>query len=241
MSRLSTFVLAGTALAASQAAVLAADMPRPGGSQPPPPVVSASAGWYLRGDIGYGWGRLDGSETTAPFANPTSSSLDSTFLGGVGAGYKSSWLRTDVTVDYRVPFKYEGTGATPGDVSARISAASALFNAYFDFDTWHSLTPYVGGGAGASYVRVYDYVSAVTPPFSGDTSHTQWNFTWAVMAGVGYTLAPNLMVDLGYRYIDFGDVRTAEDISGQTTFKNVAAHEVRLGLRWSFDDGLANY
>ena len=114
------------------------------------------------------------------------------------------------------PFKYEGTVATPGDVTAKISAVSALFNAYFDFDTWYNITPYVGGGVGASYLRAYDYVSAVAPPFTGDTSHTQWNVTWAVMAGFGYAVAPNLVVDLGYRYIDFGDVRTAEDAFGQT-------------------------
>ena len=44
------------------------------------------------------------------------------------------------------------------------------------------------------------------------------------------------MVDAGYRYIDFGDVETAKDAFGGMTFKDVAAHEIRLGVRWSFDD-----
>jgi opacity protein-like surface antigen len=45
-----------------------------------------------------------------------------------------------------------------------------------------------------------------------------------------------MMVDLGYRYINFGDTKSGADASGSMTFKNVAAHEVRVGLRWSFDD-----
>jgi opacity protein-like surface antigen len=56
------------------------------------------------------------------------------------------------------------------------------------------------------------------------------------MAGVGYRLSPNTIVDVGYRYLNFGDVRTAADSFGAMTFKNLAAHEVRVGLRWSFDD-----
>lgn len=44
------------------------------------------------------------------------------------------------------------------------------------------------------------------------------------------------MVDLSYRYMNFGDVTTASDAFGAMTLKNLAAHEVRVGLRWSFDD-----
>jgi opacity protein-like surface antigen len=58
---------------------------------------------------------------------------------------------------------------------------------------------------------------------------------WALMAGFGYAVAPNLMVDLGYRYLNFGDLTVGSD-AGAMTLKNLAAHEVRVGVRWSFDD-----
>jgi opacity protein-like surface antigen len=45
-----------------------------------------------------------------------------------------------------------------------------------------------------------------------------------------------MMVDVGYRYLNIGNVKTASDAFGDMTFKNVGAHEVRVGLRWSFDD-----
>jgi len=73
-------------------------------------------------------------------------------------------------------------------------------------------------------------------PFSGDTAKDQWNFAWAAMAGVGILLSRNLTVDVGYRYLNIGDLSTASDAFGAMKFKNIAAHEVRFGLRWSFDD-----
>jgi hypothetical protein len=46
---------------------------------------------------------------------------------------------------------------------------------------------------------------------------------------------PSVALDVGYRYLNLGDVATASDVFGQTTLKNIAAHQVRVGVRWSFD------
>jgi opacity protein-like surface antigen len=226
------FALAG-ALTLQIAGARAADMPIT-----PPPLPVLQYGWYLRGDLGYNWGRVGDAESTAPFLNPTLNELGDSLMVGAGAGIKTQWLRTDVTIDYLLPMKYQGGVAVPGDVTAKIAAASALFNGYLDLGTWYHVTPYVGAGAGAAAMWVCDYSSALTPPFTGDGAHQQWNFAWAAMAGLGVAVAPNLIVDVGYRYIDFGDVETARDAFGGVTFKDVAAHEVRVGVRWSFDDGL---
>ncbi len=239
MSRLRMSAFVGVALTQATGA-MAADVPNilppPAEEWQAPPLIDPNSGWYLRGEVGYNWGRLDGAESAFGYTDPTDSSLGDGVMFGVGAGFKSQWLRTDFTVDYSLPLKYQGTIATLGDVTAKISAVSGLFNGYIDLGTWYNITPYIGAGTGAAYLRAFDYTSTLAPPFSGDTTHTQWNFSWAVMAGFGYVVTPHLMVDLGYRYIDFGDVQTANDSFGSMTFQNVAAHEVRLGLRWSFDD-----
>jgi len=241
MSRVATVAVAG-ALVLHAAVAVAADMPNTLPPRYEPPVTvrpdrffDFNTGWYLRSDLGYSWDRLDGARAAPPFASPTANSLGGAFTAGVGAGIKTQWLRTDLTLDYTTPMKYTGDIFTPGDTTAKVSAVSLLFNGYFDLGTWYRATPYLGAGAGTAYMRTFDY-SGPAPPFSGDTTHTQWNFAWAVMAGVGYAVAPNLMVDLGYRYIDYGDVRTAADNFGAMTLRNVAAHEVRVGVRWSFDD-----
>lgn len=238
MSWLRLLVVVGV-LAAEATAAMAADMPDtlpPPPFAPPPQLIDLNYGWYLRGDLGYAWGTVGSAQSAPGFPNPTDNTLGGGFLGGIGVGIKSRWLRTDVTVDYTAPLKYEGTIAASNDTSAKVTAVTALFNGYLDLGTWYHATPYIGAGAGVAQLHTTDYASTAAPPFAGGLSNTQWKFAWSVMAGVGYAVAPNVMVDVGYRYINFGDATTASDSFGAMTLKNLAAHEVRVGFRWSFDD-----
>lgn len=230
-------VIGGAALVATMTGGLAADMP--GNTLPPPPLAvrpvqrtEIHSGWYLRGDLGYRFGRSGGAEA-AGFAAPASEKMGNSIAAGLGAGIKSEWLRTDFTIDVAAPMKYE---AEPGGTSAKVSATTFMFNGYLDLGTWYRATPYIGAGAGAARLRISDYTSTAMPPFSGDTARAKWNFAYAGMAGVAYAISPNTMIDVGYRYINFGDATTGSDAFGSVTLKQIAAHEVRVGLRWSFDD-----
>ena len=237
-----TLLGCAAALALLSAPARGADMP---GYPPEPPslpphegspVVESFGGWYLRGDIGYAWGISPDAESAAPFLSPVENKLGNGFVGGVGFGYKSKWLRTDVTIDYTAPLKYTGAIAAPDDTTAKVEAVTALFNGYVDLGTWYRTTPYVGLGAGVSQLHTFDYASTAAPPFTPGLSHTQWNFSWAAIGGVGFAIAPNLTLDLSYRYMNFGDVTTASDAFGAMSLKKLAAHEVRIGIRWYFDD-----
>ena len=225
---------AGAAALISPAAY-AADLglPPPAFQAPPPPAAS---GWYLRGDLGFAWGGIADAESAPTYANPSDNALGTGFVGGVGAGYKGQWLRTDLTLDYTSPLKYTGTIVSPGDTSAKIEAVTALINGYIDLGTWYGFTPYIGAGIGASQLNVYDFTSSAAPPFTGGLSRSQWNFSWALTGGVGYVIAPNLTLDVNYRYVNFGDVTTASDAFGAMSLKNLSANEIRVGIRWSFDD-----
>ena len=218
-------------------AAIAADMPGyPPFPQPqyPPAPVDFSAGWYLRGDIGANWGQVASVRSTA-LPEPVDNSLGQAITGSAGIGVKSNWLRTDVTINYTSPLNYQGTVAVAGDTTAKIQATTAQFNGYIDLGHWYRVSPYIGAGAGIAYVHVFDIVNPAGSPFSGDTNH-QWNFAFAGMAGVAFVVAHNLMMDVGYRYLNIGDVSTGGDALSAKTFKNVASHEVRIGLRWSFDE-----
>ena len=56
------------------------------------------------------------------------------------------------------------------------------------------------------------------------------------MAGFAIPISHNMMVDIGYRYLNIGNLSTDTGPLGAMTFKNVAGHEVRVGVRWSFDE-----
>jgi len=233
--RLRTWAATGAALAVSSAGALAADMPVPPVYKAPPPVEILS-GWYLRGDLGAHWGVVDGAQSVSPFRDATGNGLGQGVNASLGFGIKTQWLRTDITIDYVSPLKYSGTVATPDDTTAKIQTFTTLLNGYLDLGTWYRLSPYVGAGVGAAYADLYDYASTGAPPFSGDTSNKRWGFAWAAMAGVAYPISHNLMLDVGYRYLNIGDVSSGSDAFGAMTFKNVAGHEARVGLRWWLDD-----
>jgi opacity protein-like surface antigen len=234
MRRFALLLMAG--VLASEAA-FAADIPESWVPQAPASTLTPP-NWYLRGDLGYGWFRADRAISAPGFASPTANDFGSGFLGGAGLGYKSHWLRADTTIDY-TSINYSGTIATPGDATAKVSALTALFNGYLDLGTWYGLTPYVGAGAGVSQIKTSDYTSTVAPPFASGLSNTQWKFAWALMSGAAINVTPNVAVDVGYRYLNLGDVGTASDAAGAMTLKNLAAHEVRVGIRWSFDNVLS--
>ncbi|MDO9414471.1 MAG: porin family protein [Pseudolabrys sp.] len=230
------FSVIGGAVFVVSAGAFAADMPNTSMPLPAPTrtikQIEVNSGWYLRGDIAYRIGRTNGAEPALGFVAPSDQKLGNSVAAGLGAGIKTDWLRTDFTIDIGTPMKYEGTPGT----SAKVSAASFLFNGYLDLGTWYRATPYIGAGAGTARVGISDYTSSTLPPFAGGTDRTKWNFAWAGMAGIAYAISPNTMVDLGYRYINLGDVTTGSDALGSMTLKQIAAHEVRVGLRWSFDD-----
>ena len=193
------------------------------------PILESLGGWYLRGDFGYRWNKIGSQTAIAPFTSPSSGSLDNGWWGGGGVGLKARWLRADITVDYAPQVRYTGTTLTPNDTTSKVDSISTLFNIYFDLGTWWAFTPYVGAGIGAAYLRTSD---VFTPQFV-DAGGNKWNLSYAGMAGASYAIAPNIAVDIGYRYLHLGDVGSN---TGAMSFSNINAHELRLGLRWMFND-----
>jgi opacity protein-like surface antigen len=249
MNLLRPLVAAGaltlTLLGAGQGVVHAADP----ATLPPPNSLSGKtwlvsdyaprnifmSGWYLRADGGYRWGSITGADAAPGFTNPTDSSSGEGVMFGLGAGFRHNWLRADVTIDYAAAQKYQGTIVTSDDVSAKIQTDTALLNLYADLGTWSRFTPYIGAGIGTARIAVSDFEGPM-PPLTGAAGHSQWNLAWAAMAGTAFAISRNLQIDVGYRYLSFGNVQTSDGPGGHTTFRNLAAQEVRVGLRCSLDD-----
>lgn len=243
MHNVRPFVVAGALLIALVGAGHAADVRTlpPPASYMPPPTAPASvsrdpflSGFYLRGDLGQRWGSLTAAVPTTG-ASPTVESAGHATTMGLGGGFRTKWLRADLTVDYATPQTITARAATPGDVSAKVQTTTALLNLYADLGTWYRFTPYIGGGIGTARVVVSDF-QGPAPAAGGTATRSQWNLAWAATAGTAFAISENMQVDVGYRYVNFNNVRTADGPGGATTFRNLAAHEVRVGLRWNFDD-----
>ena len=236
MVSVKSLIGAGAAALISSAA-FAADLGAPPPVQFQPPVqVAEQSGWYLRGDVGVG-AQSFSSFNLEP-APPTPITVDQkdiqgASIAGVGIGYDlNSWLRFDVTGEYRTAAAFKGivgtqftggvNGCLPGSANTcfdtytgNFSAAVFMANAYLDLGTWWCLTPYVGGGVGAAW----DHISGVEDVtdqnlfFTGhgftNNDSSSWNFAWNVQAGLTYNVSDALKIDFNYRFLNMGSPQSA--------------------------------
>ncbi len=232
-----------------------------------PPVLAEdfSSGWYVRGDVTGSLFRRPAARyfdavNFAPGAwvDLRDTRASSTFGGGLGLGFKYKWLRLDTTLDIRSTARLSGFSPPEGNwayagplpVPARterfgVTAHSALVNAYVDLGGWGGVTPYIGAGLGTARLAASNYVSTPVPAAAalGEVTLTpnlvntvKWTLAWAAMAGVTIDLSPQTKIDVGYRYMHMGALRFA-DTAGGAYRTTVAAHEIRVGLRYMFGDG----
>ncbi len=190
----------------------------------------------------------------------------------VGVGYQfNNWFRADVTGQYRGNANFKGTdllsfpwgGGTANGIdnySASKSELLFLANVYADLGTWWCVTPFVGAGVGAARVSISGFtdtgannanftpggVPVVSGPpvasFATAASGSQWNFAWALHAGLGYKISPNVTLELAYSYVNLGDgvtgtASTFDGSSGGHVFKfnNITSNDVKLGIRWNLE------
>ena len=262
-------------LCASALAITAALPAHAADLLPPPPMVEypgtevteLGTGWYLRGDIGYvdyhnPREKLPYGEKGAPLEKL---GIREGYSFGGGVGYKFlSWLRADVTADFREKRDFSAVSSRTGfrdgknDDRGAFSSTTVLLNGYLDLGNWGGITPYVGGGVGFASNSFDNYYSETTcfNVVCGDNpdrvgfvpyqigaqgkvyrpNSTNIDFAWALMAGAAVDVGSGFKVDLGYRYVNMGEARTKFDIYGfGTKLKEVEAHEFRVGLRYMID------
>ena len=153
---------------------------------------------------------------------------------------------------------FYGQNQYPGTLQSSI----ILANAYADLGTWYGITPYIGGGIGAVRHSMSGFTDsgyawngsdfsgpngfpngALTPVANSPIQDkTKINLAWALMAGLSYSITPNLKLDLGYRYMNLGDVTSGQIncLCGQIhegfKVKSLTSNEFKIGMRWLFGD-----
>ena len=221
----------------------AADMPSyyapPSSYAPADAPQQFGSGWYLRGDAAFG--PEDRPKLLLQGGGPTFRNGDALgYAFGAGAGYKfTDWFRVDVTADYLDPFSYGatascGTGCTQV-MHSTLQRFDGLVNGYADLGTYAGLTPYIGAGAGlGGTVGTETYTVDGTAVSSGLSNRTEYRFAWAAMAGISYAVAPQTLLDIGYRYLDLGRT-TVSLLPSASVTRSLSAQEVRFGLRYMID------
>ena len=244
-------IVAAAACLAAASSAMAADLDE--SLLPPAPVLEEDAPetWYLRGDIGAIRHMSPEADATAlPFAGSLArDSIADTALIGIGIGHRiSPMLRMDVTLDHRFDARFKGVATAPvfagGSLldKGRVQSSTLMLNAYVDLGTWNGVTPYVGAGLGVAqgvlshHARIIADASGTLTSWERIAGDGRDTFAWALMAGFGYEIVPGFTLDLGYRYVGLGSLKSRTyGLGSGVDLESLGAHEVRMGLRYMID------
>lgn len=150
----------------------------------------------------------------------------------VGAGYQfNSWFRADATLEYRAGANLSSQYAVTDPASlifagppqyadfhrADVASIVGLVNGYANLGIWYGLSPFLGAGVGLADTKVSGFTDqgpgyanySPLGPTGGDFANgSKTSFAWALMAGVDFDVTPNIKLELGYRYLNYGTITT---------------------------------
>ena len=176
---------------------------------------------------------------------------------GLSAPVKFGKLRTELELGwnskagdknlYDIVISQGNAGDYNGEhYQVNTSVWTGMFNVYYDFDTGTKLMPYINAGVGYAHLKTkaHTWGKMGQGPYDINFKEDANNFAWNIGLGVSYALTDNLSVDLGYRYTDFGNIKSNPVIAGETIGMKgpfivdgdmkFYMHEVNLGLRYAF-------
>ncbi len=188
----------------------------------------------------------------------TDTSMSNAWFGGVGLGCGSGsrGIRGEVMLNQTGwrnfqgnPINYTITNVNGGPgtntdivdpIHASVKSTTLMFNGYKDLGSFGGITPYIGAGVGVSYNKMSDVYFTDNPNLLnriGGASRT--SLAWSLMAGVGYQLNERAILDLGYRYMDYGKAESSRvdntgAINPPLRINDLTAHEFKVGLRYHF-------
>jgi opacity protein-like surface antigen len=168
---------------------------------------------------------------------------------------KAGWLGPSILCTTGVGTNAEGqTIITAQDTctshfNTEIHRWDLLANGYVDIGSWGGFTPYIGAGAGVTWSRTKQSVNWTMSNglpyqvstdgfyFNLDRSQAQMNyqFAWAVMAGVAIAMTEQAKLDVGYRFLDLGNVTGISGVRGSPATQRVFVNELRAGFRYMID------
>ena len=220
--------IAAATLVASSAA-FAADMPRKG--LPPVPIFYNWTGFYVGGNVGYGWATGSGTITMGAASGPVSGKGDG-ISGGLQAGY--NWQIGSIVLGVEADAQYSAQkGNFDGNAGANVFTSTATVPWFatararvgYAFD--RTMVYVTGGGVyGNSNIKG---TSTVTGPFDVSKQF----FTYTVGAGVETALWSRWTAKVEYLYIGTPDHIPVPPGTTRIT-GSITSNLVRAGLNYRF-------
>ena len=169
-------------------------------------------GWYVSGGVGASKPTTSSIFSKSKKNNSTKISFSMSPVFNLNGGYKiNKYCRIDVNGQFR------SIRMTGDYKSVKVKSITAMTNAYLDWTNYSPLTPYLTAGAGVGSLNVTK---------KKDSTFKGGNFIKMALnvgAGVQFQINYNTGIDLGYRYIDLGKLKSGIN-------KTLGAHEISLNF-----------
>jgi len=235
MHRLSAALIAAVSAAAFTQIASAADLPRKAPTAPPPPVISWT-GFYVGGNVGYGWGSVKHSDLSlsqtggagglATLTAPANRIDANGAIGGLQVGY--NWQSQNFLLGIEADIQASGQKGT--DIFNTVITTNVLappFNVNPTTVTYDSKLEYFGTvrgrfgitydrwlgyfTGGLAYGRVKTDINAQPAPAAGANAPFIWSNAgvktgWVVGVGLENALSSNWSWRIEYLYINLGSV-----------------------------------
>ncbi len=226
---------AGLALGAVQSAS-AADIARPVYKAAPVIMAYNWSGFYIGGNVGYGWGSID---TNDIFGFSATAKPDGFFGGGqIGWNWQapgSQWV-WGVEVDSQwsgmkdsALFFGGAGGVASADAKIDYFGTARLRVGY----AWDRAMFYGTGGIAWANTEVGGAVNAAGLNWAGSSASNS-HVGWTAGAGIEWALLDNWSAKVEYLYLDLGNQDYFGGPTGGGFDADVTAHTVKLGLNYRF-------
>jgi opacity protein-like surface antigen len=182
-------------------------------------VSTSFAGTYISGNLGAVIVE-DSDFDAGPLSGEFTFDTGFGFVAALGSSFQNGG-RVEAELGYRKndfdEVKFDGIGKA--DIDGDISALSGMGNAYYDFSTKGSFSPFIGAGLGFANIEV---------DLDGASSEDDTVFAYQFILGGSFASSETLSVDLQYRYF------ATDDPEFDGVDAEYSTHNFMIGLRQSF-------
>ena len=164
--------------------------------------------------------------------------------GAAGIGYDFGVIRLDAGVSYlSTGIRISRRGELEEDANEdTFTLLAATGNAWYDIDTGSPWTLYFGGGFGTANLGIHLVdIDVEELPDEPDYTFSAWSLAFQAGAGIGYTIADFMVIDLGYRLLGSIDPKLIKSGSIDGTEFNwplepgtLLTHRIGIGMRIIF-------
>ena len=165
--------------------------------------------------------------------------------GAAGIGYDFGVIRLDGGVTYlSTGIRISRAGILDEDANDdTFTLLAATGNAWYDIDTGSPWTLYFGGGFGTANLGIHlvdiDVKDLDDEP---DYTFSTWSLAFQAGAGIGYTIADFMVIDLGYRLLGAIDPELVKlgSLTDKGSFRwplepgTLLTHRIGIGMRIIF-------